>query len=159
IEGRYSESIEYAHRAFKIAAETGDATLRVGARYTLAVSYSALGQYRSAIELLIPIVDGPDAEVAKVVVGTNLSIYTSACSWLTAFLGLLGDFERARRYGERGLAPARAEPVAEAMLFCLRTIAPLVQGEFVEAAELAATAVRLCEPANLSVWLSSAYSL
>ena len=159
IEGRYSESIDYAHRAFKIAAETGDATLRVGARYTLAVSYSALGQYRSAIELLIPLVDGPDAEVAKVVIGTNLPIYTSACGWLAAFLGLLGDFERARRYGERGLEAARGEPVAEAMQFCLGTIGPLVQGEFIEAADLAARAVRLCEPANLTVWLSNAYSL
>jgi class 3 adenylate cyclase/tetratricopeptide (TPR) repeat protein len=159
IEGRYSESIDYAHRALEIATDTGDAPLRVGATYTLAVNYGALGRYRSAIELLIPMVDGPDAEVAKLVIGANLSVYTSACSWLAAFVGLLGDFPRATRYGERGLAPARSEPLAEAMLFCLRTVAPLVQGEFTEAAELADTAVRLCEPANLSVWLSNAYSL
>jgi class 3 adenylate cyclase/tetratricopeptide (TPR) repeat protein len=159
IEGRYAEGIDYAQRALKIAAETGDAALRVGASYMLAVSYSALGRYRAAIELMVPMVDGPDAEVAKIAVGANVSVYTSACSWLAAFFGLLGDFTPARRYGERGLAPAKPEPVAEAMLFCLRTIAPLVQGEFAEAAELADTAVHLCEPANLSVWLSNAYSL
>jgi tetratricopeptide (TPR) repeat protein len=159
IEGRYSESIDYAQRALKIAATTGDAALRVGASYTLAVSYSALGRYRSAIDLMLPLVDGPDAWEAKIAVGANLSVYTSACSWLAAFFGLLGDFTLARRYGERGLAPTRPEPVAKAMLFCLRTIAPLIQGEFAEAAELADTAVHLCEPANLSVWLSNAYSL
>ncbi len=159
IEGRYAESMDYANRALKIAAETGDPALRVGASYTLAVSYSAVGRYRSAIELLIPLVDGPDVEIARIAVGTNLSVYVSACSWLAAFLGLLGDFSLARHYGERGLASDRSEPVAEAMLCCLRTIAPLVQGEFAEAAELADTAVRLCEPANLSVWLSNAYSL
>jgi class 3 adenylate cyclase/tetratricopeptide (TPR) repeat protein len=159
IEARYPEAIEYAHQALKIAVETGDPSLRVGASYGLAVNYGAQGHYQPAIDLLIPLVDGPDAEVAKRAVGPNLSVHPSACGWLAAYYGLVGDFARATTYGELGVAPTRSEPLAEAMLFCLRTIPPLVQGEFTRAGELAETAVRLCEAHHLRVWLSNAYSI
>ena len=159
IEGRYPESIDHARRALEIAAAIDDRALGVGATYALAASYGALGRYPEAIEALTSIIDGPDAEIARSAMGVNLSVNPSACAWLATFFGLVGDFTRARSYGERGMEPARSDPLAEAMLACCRTIPPLVQGEFRQAEELAEHAVRLCETNSAGVWMPTAYAL
>jgi tetratricopeptide (TPR) repeat protein len=158
-DARYRDGIEHAQQALGIVTTTDDPEVRVLATYVLGVSRHALGEYRAAIDFLTRVVDGPEADLAKRLLAVTVSAYIASCSWLTYCLAVVGDFERALMYGERGIQAADASdhPQAQAVTYTFRAMLRAYRGEFAQALPWCEQAVRLCETKGLLVWLPAAY--
>ena len=154
---RYSQASAYARQALEIATATGAPELAISAKYVLGVTHYALGEYASAIELLLGLVEGSDAELARRRRGFT---YVLACGWLAWSYSLTGALGRARVYGDRAVqaADASGHPQAQAYAYVLRAIPPLYQSDFDSAVRWAERALRLCESRGLRAWLPTALS-
>jgi len=157
---QYAEGVEYGQQAFRIAATLGDPELRIAAAHVVGVCREALGEYRSAIEHLLLIVDGPDAEFGKRRRGVTIPTYVAGCAWLAMCLAQVGDFKAARVYGDRGVEAADAlqHALAQDLAYTLHAIVLLQQGEYAEALPWCERAVRLCDDKGMVLGLSMAYS-
>ncbi len=157
---RYAQGIEYAQRALRIAMALEEPGLRISAAYTLAVNYLTRGDCRLAIDLFMRIVEGPDAELAKRLLGMTAPAYMAGCGWLAYGLAYIGDFERALMYADRGVQAADAfdHPQAQALTYAFRAIPLLYRGEFARALSSLERAIQLSETKGLLAWLPTAYS-
>jgi class 3 adenylate cyclase/tetratricopeptide (TPR) repeat protein len=154
---RYAQASAYALQALDIATQTSAPELAISAKYVLGATHYALGEYAAAIELLLGLVEGPDAELARRRRGFT---YVLASGWLAWSFSLIGALGRARVYADRAVqaADASGHPQAQAYAHVLRAIPPLYQGDFDSAARWAEPALRLCESRGLRAWLPTAAS-
>src|SRR5262249_44047599 len=76
---QYRQGIAHVEHALDIADRTDDVELRIVTLYLLGINHGALGQVPRLVELLRRIVDGPDAELAKRIIGLSASPYVLAC--------------------------------------------------------------------------------
>jgi tetratricopeptide (TPR) repeat protein len=111
-----------------------------------------------ANELFARTVDGPDTDRAKRLLAVTVSAYTSACSWLSQSLALVGDLDRACAYGARGIEAAdeSEHPQAQAVAYTLASIPLVYRGDFARAVSLTERALALCETRRLLGWLPGA---
>jgi class 3 adenylate cyclase/tetratricopeptide (TPR) repeat protein len=107
--GQYAEAAEYENEALGLATTLGDAESRVGAAHKLGQIQGTRGMYPEAIAGLVPITDGPDAEVAKTM-PAGIQVHASTCAWLGLFHAVIGRFDEARCYADRGVEAAQAFP-------------------------------------------------
>jgi class 3 adenylate cyclase/tetratricopeptide (TPR) repeat protein len=157
----YADGVRYARRAIAIADARDDRELRLAATHVLAMNHEAPGDYLAAIPALFNIVEGADAELAKSRRGVTIPTYTAGCAWLAACFAELGDFPRARTWGEQAVEAARTSPHAlgEAVALTLRSYAPLYRGDFTDALAWSEQAVALCDGKGLlHGWRPAAYS-
>jgi class 3 adenylate cyclase/tetratricopeptide (TPR) repeat protein len=157
----YAEAIAYAERAGAIAERTGDLELRIVTLYLLGTNHGALGDGPRHMECLRAIVDGPDADLAKRIVGLSASPYVLACAWLSSAFTWLGDPDRAEAYAERAVQAAddSDHPYAQAIAYTWRVLPVMYRGDIDEALSLCEGAVALCEQKELLGWLPLAYSV
>ena len=106
-DGQYARAAEYEEEVLALPTVRADAEVRIAAAWQLGMIQSALGRYREAIARLVPIADGPDAEVATSLLGGSTQAYAAMCGWLGWCHAALGRFEEARRYGDRGVESAQ----------------------------------------------------
>jgi len=149
---QYRQGTEYARETLSIATATDDPELRVLGTVTKGMNHAILGEYRPAIDLLLRVVEGPDAELAKRLPAGYTFAYLGACGWLAQCMAFVGDFERATTYGDHGVQAAAVvdQPLAQAYASLWRAIPSCVQGEFAEALEWAERACCLCETKGLA---------
>jgi class 3 adenylate cyclase/tetratricopeptide (TPR) repeat protein len=161
VSAAYREGLAHAERAAAISKETRDPELSVTTSYFLGVNHLAMGHHRAAIDFLTPLVDGPHAELARRVRGLSASPYILACGWLAGVYSLVGDFDLALAYGQRGVDAAQESdhPYGQAIAHAWRVIPLAHRGDFVRALGGAQHAVELCERNELFGWLPLAYSL
>jgi class 3 adenylate cyclase/tetratricopeptide (TPR) repeat protein len=155
---QYRESIENAQQALDIAVAMDDPGLRVTATYALGVGHYALGDCRSATDLLTRIADGPDADLAKRTVVTFGSIYIACCGYLAAMYGGRGHFDAAVSYADRAVQAADASevPQTQAYAYVYRAIPLVLKGEFTDAGPWLERAMHLSETKGLIYWFSIA---
>ena len=160
MDARYRDGIEYSRRALDIATALGDRELLVATGHVLGVNFEALGDYPAAIEQLVRIVDGPDAEIARQRRAVTIPTYVSACAWLAVCLTQIGELERADDYGERGVKEAEAaEHALGEALSCTFRAAPLLsRGEFARALPWCERAVQVSDDKGLLGYLPVTYS-
>jgi tetratricopeptide (TPR) repeat protein len=99
-DGEYTRAAEYEEEVLGLSTALGDAEVRIAAGYMLGQILGALGRYREGIARLVPLVDGPDAEVATSMLGWSTQPYAASCAWLGWFHAAIGKFHLARRYRE-----------------------------------------------------------
>ena len=157
----YAEANAYAERARAIAEQTNDLELRIITLYLLGTNHGALGNGQRHMECLLAIVDGPDADLAKRIVGLSASPYVLACAWLSSAFAWLGDPDRAASYAERAVQAAddSDHPYAQAIAYTWRVLPVVYRGDIEEALSLCEVAVTLCEQKELLGWLPLAYSI
>jgi class 3 adenylate cyclase/tetratricopeptide (TPR) repeat protein len=167
-DARYPDVLEAAGRALAIARAEGDGYVRVRSTFVLASAHVLSGDIRVAIDLLTPLVDGADAEVARRTVGIFGTDFIMSCSWLGGCWSYLGDFERAFAYAARGLAEADAigVPSAQAWASAWQAFPAMLRGEASQALPGLERAVRLSEANGLvmtfrfaSCWLGGALAM
>jgi class 3 adenylate cyclase/tetratricopeptide (TPR) repeat protein len=158
--GQYAEAAEYEEEALGLATTLDDAESRVGAASMLGQTQGTLGRYREAIAGLVSIADGPDAEVAKTM-PASIQVHASTCAWLGLFHAVIGRFDEARCYADRGVEAAQAFPHPPTQVFVgyLRAYVDAYQGRFDEAIPALEGAVREAEVHGLSSLLAVASSL
>src|SRR3989442_564819 len=95
------------------------------------MNHAILGEYRPAIDLLLRVVEGPDAELAKRLPAGYTFAYLGACGWLAQCMAFVGDFERATTYGDHGVQAAAVvdQPLAQAYASLWRVSPSCVQCE------------------------------
>ena len=81
-DGQYARAAEYEEEVLALPTVRADAEVRIAAAWQLGQIQSALGRYREAIARLVPIADGPDAEVATSLLGGSTQAYAATCGWL-----------------------------------------------------------------------------
>jgi tetratricopeptide (TPR) repeat protein len=160
MEARYKDGADYGQRALDIAERIQDKDGCILARHALAQCHYSVGRYAVANELFARTVDGPDNDRAKRLLAVTVAAYTSACSWLSQSLALVGDLDRAVAYGSRGIEAAdeSEHPQAQAVAYTLASIPLVYRGDFARAVSLAEQALSLCETRRLLGWLPGASS-
>jgi len=159
--GDYEEGIHYAERALGIAERTGDPDLRIITLYLLGINHGALGNRAAHVQSLRAIVDGPDADLAKRIVGLSASPYVLACSWLSSSAAWLGDLSLGESYAARAVQAADESdhPYAQAIAYTWCILPIYHRGDVDRALACCEDAVALCEQKELLGWLPFAYSL
>ncbi|OGK95363.1 MAG: hypothetical protein A2W08_02315 [Candidatus Rokubacteria bacterium RBG_16_73_20] len=157
--GRYPVALAAGREALDIATALGDRELAARSTYLMAVSHLALGDFRSAIDGLSRLVDGPDADRARRAAGMFGSLYEATCCWLALCWAERGEFARASAYAERAIQAVDAAdvPQAQAFAYNFRAIVFMLKGEFAQALPWIERAVRLCETKGLLalLWMTS----
>ena len=157
---QYARTIEYARQALHMAAAAQDPELRILATYILGLGYHERGEYRTAIDVLMGYLDGPDVELAKRRLGlASGSPYVLGCHRLVRCLSALGEFERALRYADDAVQAAEAadDPPAQAWAYTGRAFPMIAKGEFAQALPWLERAVELCETKRVLLCLPAAY--
>jgi tetratricopeptide (TPR) repeat protein len=160
VNGQYAPTIEYARQALHIAEVTQDPELKIVATYILGVGHHGRGEYRTAIDVLVGYLDGPDAELAKRRLGLSSgSPYVVGCHRLVRCLGALGEFERARQYADYAVQAAEGgdDPPSQAWAYTGRAFPMIAKGEFAHALPWLERAVQLCEAKRVLLCLPTAY--
>jgi tetratricopeptide (TPR) repeat protein len=157
---QYAGTIEYADQALHIAAATRDPELRILATYILGLGHQARGEYRTAIDVLMGYLEGPDVELAKRRLGfASGSPYVLGCHRLVRCLSALGEFERALRYANYLLQAAEAadDPPTQAWAYTGLAFPMLAKAEFAQALPWLERAIQLCETKKVLLCLPAAY--
>lgn len=158
----FARSAEYCHLALEIAAATHDRELHILATFTLGAVRWALAEYRAAVDLLLPMLNGPDAALAKRRLGTAwCSPYTGACAWAAWSFASLGDFTSAISYADLGVRAAQASdhPQAQVIVYTIRAVTLILKGAFADALSWCERAAHLAEAKMLPVWGAVACSM
>jgi class 3 adenylate cyclase/tetratricopeptide (TPR) repeat protein len=160
LDGQYARGAEYAEEGLGLAAELGDAETRIGAASQLAQAQGTAGRYREAITRLLPIADGPDAEVARSMQTKGMAMHAGTCAWLGWFHAVIGEFDQARRYVDRAVESAQASPHPWGQVFVgnFRGLVETYQGRFDKAISALEGTVREAEAHGLSGLLPVASS-
>ncbi|MFQ5896678.1 MAG: AAA family ATPase [Candidatus Methylomirabilia bacterium] len=161
VNAQYAPGIEYAQQALRVAEAIQDSELRIVATYILGVIHWGHGEYRTASDFLLRIVEGPDADLAKRRLGLAFgSPNVTGAGYLGGCLAAVGDFERALRYGDYGVqgADAADDPRSQAHAYTWRGFSLGLKGEFRQALPWLERAVHLCETREIRLWLPWAYS-
>jgi tetratricopeptide (TPR) repeat protein len=151
--GQYARAVECEEEVLSLATALGATEVRLGAANVLAQAQAASGQYREAIARLVPIADGPEAEVARTMVSGSIQIHATTCAWLAWFHAAIGQFDKARRYADRGVQGAQAFPHPHAQVFVgnFRALVDVYQGRFDQAIPALEVTVREAEAHGLSL--------
>jgi class 3 adenylate cyclase/tetratricopeptide (TPR) repeat protein len=160
-DARYARGIDHVRAAHAIAERTGDAELGIVTRYLRGINDAGLGEVAACIDDLRQIVDGPDAELSKRIVGLSASPYVLSCAWLASAFSWRGDFCQADAYAERAVRAADESdhPYAQAIAYTWRVIPVAHRGDFDRALPMCEVAVQLCEKKELLGWLPFAYAI
>jgi tetratricopeptide (TPR) repeat protein len=158
-DGRYREALAQAKRAQAIAESLDDAVLRLRALYGIAVNHAMMGAYRAAIEHMAPLTESPGAETAKRLSSAmSASFYVAALGWRASWHALLGEFDAAIEYGDRGVtyADASGVPRARAYAYQYRGLVSRLRGDFAPALALYEQVLELSEKEGMTFWVSTA---
>ena len=160
-DGQYARAAEYEEEVLALPTVRADAEVRIAAAWQLGMIQSALGRYREAIARLVPIADGPDAEVATSLLGGTTQAYAAMCGWLGWCHAALGRFEEARRYGDRGVESAQqfSHPPTQVFVGNVRAYVDAYQGRFDEAIPRLERALREAEVHGLSNMITTVSSV
>ena len=160
MEAKYDAGIDYARRSIELATSTADTDGLVLATYSLAQSQYSIGEYQTATDLFVRVVDGPNAERAKRLLAASISTYIAVCGWLAQALSHLGDLNRAIGYSDLGVRAAdeSEQPQAQAIAYTLAAIPRVYSGGLEEAVSLTERALNLCETKGLLTWFPGASS-
>jgi tetratricopeptide (TPR) repeat protein len=152
-DGEYTRAAEYEEEVLGLSTALGDAEVRIAAGYMLGQILGALGRYREGIARLVPLVDGPDAEVATSMLGWSTQPYAASCAWLGWFHAAIGKFEEARRYADRGVESAQrfSHPPTQVFVENVRAYIDAYQGRFDEAIPVLERALREAEVHGLGM--------
>jgi class 3 adenylate cyclase/tetratricopeptide (TPR) repeat protein len=152
-DGQYARAAECEEEVLGLPTVRADAEIRIVAAWQLGQIQSALGRYREAIARLVPIVDGPDAEVATSLLGGSTQAYATMCGWLGWCHAALGRFEEGRRYGDRGVEAAQrfSHPPTQVFVENVRAYVDAYQGRFDEAIPVLERALHEAEIHGLSM--------
>jgi tetratricopeptide (TPR) repeat protein len=168
LDAGYPSAIERAQEALQIAAAIDEPDLRSAARevritatHVLGLTYLALGQYRTCVDLLRTNVEGPDASLAHERVGFTIPPYIFGCGLLAWGAAALGDFSAALTYGQLGIDAAEASGYvqAQAAAYLYQATALVARGEFGAALPLCEGGIRLSERGAVGFWRAFAYSM
>jgi tetratricopeptide (TPR) repeat protein len=134
-DGQYARAAEYEEEVLGLPTALADAKVRIAAAHTLGQILGAMGRYREAIARLVPIADGPDAEMARTMLAATAQTYAATCAWLGWFHAPIGKFEEARRYADCGVESAQqfSHPPTQVFVGNLRAYIDAYQGRFDEA--------------------------
>jgi class 3 adenylate cyclase/tetratricopeptide (TPR) repeat protein len=164
----YPSAIGRAQEALQIAAGIDEPDLRSAARevritatHVLGLTYLALGQYRTCVDLLRTNVEGPDASLAHERIGFTIPPYIFGCGLLAWGAAALGDFSAALTYGQQGIDAAEASGYvqAQAAAYLYQATALVAHGEFGAALPLCEGGIRLSERGAVGFWRAFAYSM
>lgn len=158
----FARSAEYCHLALDIATTTHDRELHILATFTLGAVRWSQAEYRAAIDLLLPMLNGPDASLAKRRLGTAwCSPYTGGCAWAAWSFASLGDFNSAISYADIGVQAAQVSDHAQAqvIVYTIRATVLILKGAFADALSWCERAIHLAETTMLPVWGAIAYSM
>jgi transcriptional regulator with AAA-type ATPase domain/tetratricopeptide (TPR) repeat protein len=160
MEAKYDAGIDYAKRSLELATRMDDPDGVVLATYSLAQSQYSMGQYQTAVELFVRVVEGPNAERAKRLLAATITTYIAVCGWLGQALSNLGELDRAIAYTDLGVQAAddSEHPQAQAIAYTLAAIPRVYRGDVEEAVSLTRRALDLCETKGLLTWLPGASS-
>jgi class 3 adenylate cyclase/tetratricopeptide (TPR) repeat protein len=160
-DGQYARAAESQEEVLSLPTVYVDAEVRIAAAWQLGQMQSALGRYREAIARLVPIADGPDAEVATSVLGGSSQAYAATCGWLGWCHTALGRFEDARRYGDRGVEAAQrfSHPPTQVFVENVRAYVDAYQGRFDEAIPRLERALREAEVHGLANMITTVSSI
>ena len=156
-DGRYREGLEQAGRALAAATSLNDPQLRLGALISLALNHGLLGDFRTAIEHLVPHTDGPEVELVKrMPTAFAASVYVLACAWRGLWHGTRGEFREAVAYTDRAMqfAEALGVPRARAFANVYRANVARSRGENAEALPLLEKALEISEKEGMRFWVS-----
>jgi predicted ATPase/class 3 adenylate cyclase/DNA-binding winged helix-turn-helix (wHTH) protein len=105
IVGDVEGALAAGREALELAAMLGDPTLQVHASYRLGQTYTVIGDYRRAAEVL----RGNVAALARSTPGYMRNWCISSQAWLAEVLSIRGEFLEGRRYGEEALRLAMGD--------------------------------------------------
>ncbi len=132
------------------------------ATYCLGLGHHERGEYRTAIDILMGYLEGPDVELSKGRLGlASGSPYVVGCHRLVRCLSAVGEFERALRYAAAAVQVAEAadDAPAQAWAYTGRAFPTIAKGEFAQALPWLERAVQLCETKRVLLCLPTAYAL
>jgi class 3 adenylate cyclase/tetratricopeptide (TPR) repeat protein len=159
IDARYSDGEASLRQALGIIAASGDTDLAIAARYVSGECAHAVGDYQRAIDVMLPNVDGPDANAAKAQLWFAFSPYVGCCGFLGWCALQLGALDDAQCHVDRAVQEADASRQAQAqvVVYVYRALLLLRRGDFHEAVAWSSRSVRIAEGG--SAWLSAAWSM
>jgi class 3 adenylate cyclase/tetratricopeptide (TPR) repeat protein len=160
LDGRYAQAAESEEEVLGLATRLGDVESQLGAANLLGQAQGALGRYREAIARLLPIADGADAEGARTVLAGSVPVHAATCAWLGWFHAVIGQFDQARRYVDRGVqwTEAFSHPAAKVTVGNFRALVDIYQGRFDAAISALERTLREAEAHGLSTQLHVASS-
>ncbi len=151
--GRPDKTVETGLRAVAFTTEIDDVALRAGARFTLALGYQALGDYRRAIECLnssLQSLEGDQAYDRR----AGIAVVSVLChAWLVWCLTEIGEFADAFDHARKALQIAEVTNQPANLVFAHRALglAHLRKGELEQAIPALEEALALCRGAELRI--------
>jgi tetratricopeptide (TPR) repeat protein len=105
--GQHDQAIAFGRRAMDLITTHEDLELQVRLRTFLGLTYSSLGDYAQAIDLLrrnVSALEG-DRRYERSSQG-SLLLFVSSAGWLVGYLTEIGDFDEGKRLGDEALQVA-----------------------------------------------------
>ena len=155
IAGDPERAVQYGERALALIGADDEPSLSAVAHYYLGAAYNKMGHYSQAIDVLkrgMQTVEGPRRHERY---GTTVVLSVICRSHLMQCLAAVGSFTEGVPHGEEGIKIAEEldHPVSLIYVNCSLGVLFLMQGETDKAIPLLERALRICQSADIPVYV------
>jgi class 3 adenylate cyclase/tetratricopeptide (TPR) repeat protein len=153
--GQQGPATQYGERCLEAAEASNDLGLRIIGNYYLGHAHLALGRMSRAFECDTRILELLEGEPLGEQFGLSGVPYVMACAIALWALAWLGEFERAKALGERGLRAAESiqHPYSLAVLQINLGLMHVRKGEFAAGVALLEPALQVCREKHFAGWI------
>ncbi|HEU4341722.1 MAG TPA: adenylate/guanylate cyclase domain-containing protein [Candidatus Binatia bacterium] len=155
IVGDPERAIEFGQRALALNITREDPTLSVVTHYYTGVAYNKIANYHQAIDMLTRGMQRAEGHLRSERFGTALVLSVILRSHLVQSLAMKGRFREGVSYGLEGVQIAEEVGHAASLIHvnCSLGVLFIFQGEFDRAIAVLERALKLCQSANIPVYL------